>query len=151
VPQRLAEVLAIVVAGQGEDGAAVAEERAKCLLQMADGVAEGVGPGQLAEQVAGHEEDIDVLGAAVLGDPLDGAAQIVGAIDSPEAIGEVPVSGVQDPHRLHSDHVDDTIPEQLPSIVPQEGHRDQTQQARKKQSPGNTPGLWASFTGGIDW
>src|SRR5262249_22084638 len=100
VAQRLAEVLLVVIAGQGEDGAAALEEVGERLLQVADGVAQGLGAGQLAEQVAGHQQQVDRLGSAVAGDALDGAAQILRAVDPPEAVGQVPVSGVQDTHDL---------------------------------------------------
>src|SRR5206468_6467489 len=55
--ERLAEVLVVVVAGDGEDGPAVEEELLEGALDVLDGVAQGVRPAQLAEQVAGDEED----------------------------------------------------------------------------------------------
>src|SRR5262249_10805214 len=70
------------------------------LLQVADGLAQGLGAGQLAEQVAGDEQDVDLLGGAVAGDALDGPAQVVGAVDPAEAVGQVPVGGVQDAHAV---------------------------------------------------
>src|SRR5262249_9329772 len=93
-----AEVLAVVVAGGGEDGPAGGGGGVEGALQVADGVAQGLRAGQLAEQVAGDEQDVHGLGLAVVGDALDGPAQVVGAVDAAEAVGEVPVSGVQDPH-----------------------------------------------------
>jgi hypothetical protein len=98
VNERLTEVLVVVVAGEGEDGAAGFEELAEHLLPVADGLAEAVRPGQLAEQVAGDEQHVGPLVLAVLGNALDGPAQVVGAVDPAEAVAEVPVRGVEDFH-----------------------------------------------------
>ncbi len=66
------------------------------LLQMADRLAQSVRSSQFAEQVAGDEQDIDFFRAAVVGHALDGLAEIVGAIDAAESVGQVPIGGVQD-------------------------------------------------------
>jgi hypothetical protein len=98
VAERLAEVLVVVVTGEGQHGAAGGQEGAKGFLEVADGIAEAVGPGEFREEVAGDEEDIDRLGAAVVGDALDGRPQVVGAIDASESVGQMPVGGVQHSH-----------------------------------------------------
>ena len=85
-------------AGQGQDGAAAAQEVVEDPLQVRDGVAQPVGTGQLAEQVAGDQEHVHLLGLAAAGDALDGAAQVVGAVDPAQAVAQVPVGGVQEFH-----------------------------------------------------
>ena len=94
----LAEVFFVVITGEGQDGAAVAEETGEDFLQMAHGVAQRLSAGQFAEQIARDEEDVDALLPAILAHALDGLAQVVGSIDSTESVGEVPVSGVQNTH-----------------------------------------------------
>ncbi len=74
VLQRLAEVLFIVIAGQGQDGAAAMKKGLECLLQMADRFAKGVRSRQFAEQIAGDEQDIDFFQTAIVGHALDGFA-----------------------------------------------------------------------------
>ena len=98
--QRLAEVLLVVIAGQRQDGAAVAQEGSKTSCKWRIDSRRRVGPGQFAEQVAGDEQHIDLFRSAVVGDALDGLAQIVGAVDAAEAVAEVPVGGVQDAHAI---------------------------------------------------
>jgi hypothetical protein len=98
VPKRLAEALVVVIARQRQDGAAAGQEWAEHFLQMANCVAQPVGAGQLAKQVAGHEQHVGQLLLAVRADPLDRAAQVVGAVDPAQAVAQVPVGGVQDFH-----------------------------------------------------
>ena len=98
MPQRLTEALLVVIAGKRQDGAAVAQEAFEDRLQMADGVAQAIGAGQFAEQVAGDKEHIHFLGRAVIGDPLDGTAQVVGAVDATQTVAQVPVGGMQNAH-----------------------------------------------------
>ena len=98
VAKGLAEGLLVVIAGQGEDGAAIGEKWLEHALQMADGVAEAFVTGQFAEDVAGDEEDVNFFGATIVGDPLDAAAEVLGAVDAAQAVAEMPVGGVQDAH-----------------------------------------------------
>ena len=39
-----------------------------------------------------------VLDFGMIGDALDGAAQVVGTVDAAEAVAQVPVGGVEDAH-----------------------------------------------------
>ena len=71
MPECLAEVLVVVVAGDGQDCAAAAEERLERRLQVTDGLTQRVRPGQLAEDVAGNQQDIDLFGQTVFGDTFD--------------------------------------------------------------------------------
>ncbi len=99
VPQGLAEGLVVVVARQRHDRAAAAEERQEDLAQVPDRLAQGVGPAQVAEHVARDQQHVDPLALAVIGHPLDRPAQVGRPVDPPETIPQVPVGGVQDPHR----------------------------------------------------
>ncbi len=84
---------------------------------MANRIAKPIGSGQFAEQIAGHEQHIDVFAVAIAGDALDAAAQIVRAINAPEAIAQMPVGGVQDAHmKLIFSHRRAGSPPQLSSI-----------------------------------
>jgi hypothetical protein len=65
---------------------------------VADRLAKAVRPREFAEQVARDEQDVDALALAVVGDALDGAAQVVGAVDPAEPVAEVPVAGVEYSH-----------------------------------------------------
>src|SRR5262245_53785677 len=65
---------------------------------MGDGLAQSVGAGQVAEDIAGNYEHIDGFGAAVVGNALDAAAQVGSAIYAPEAVAKVPIRGVKDFH-----------------------------------------------------
>src|SRR5262249_33827748 len=92
------EVLVVVVAGDGDDGAALEQEGLKDLLEVFDGVAQAVGTAQFAEQVAGDKQDVGLFLFGVEGDALDGPAQVGGAVDAAEAVAQVPVGGVEDFH-----------------------------------------------------
>ncbi len=99
VPQRLAEVFLVVIAGQRQDRPALAQERLERLLQMADRLAQThPAPANSLNKIAGDEQDIDFFRQAIIGHALDGLAQIVRAIDATEAVGQVPVGGVQNAH-----------------------------------------------------
>src|SRR5947209_6892059 len=98
MPKCLAEILIVVVPGYGEDRAAAAQKLLERVLHVANGFAEPVRAGELTENVAGHEQDVDFFLAAIAGHPLDGPPQIVGAVDAAEAVAEVPVRGVQQLH-----------------------------------------------------
>src|SRR5262245_40996258 len=98
VGEGAAEVLVVVVAGERQDGPAAGQEVVEDRPPVLDRLAQPVRPGQLAEQVPGDEEDIDLFLAAVPTDALDSPAQVLGAVDSPEAVAEVPVGGMEDAH-----------------------------------------------------
>ncbi len=71
---------------------------------MPDRLAQGVRPGQLAEQIAGYEQDIDLLRPAIPGHTHDRFLQILGAVDAAEAVGQVPVGGMQNSHEFRPQH-----------------------------------------------
>src|SRR5262249_27495771 len=96
--QRLAEVLVVVVAGQGDDATAPKQKGEKDLVQMLDRFAQPLGPAQLAEQVAGDEEHVHLFLLAEPGDVFDGPAQVGGAVDATQTVAQVPVGGVEDSH-----------------------------------------------------
>jgi hypothetical protein len=66
---------------------------------MANRVPQSLGPGQLAEQIAGDEQDIDFFRLAVATNALDRSTQVVGSIDAAKAIGQMPVASVEDSHK----------------------------------------------------
>src|SRR5512135_1010548 len=95
----MTEGLVIVVAGQSNDRPPPAEEWEEDLLQVGDRLAQGIRPTQVAEQVPRDEQQVNRLALAITGDPLDPPAQVVGPVDPAEAVAQVPVGSVQDPHR----------------------------------------------------
>src|SRR5262249_7592033 len=83
VGQSAAEVLVVVIAGESEDGPAGREEVTEDMLPVLDALAQPVRAGQLAEQVPGHEQHIDLFLTAVCADALDGSAPVRGAAHPP--------------------------------------------------------------------
>ena len=75
-----------MVACQAQYRAAAREELLEHFLQMAYGVAQSLRPGQFAKEVASDEQQLDLLRAAITGDLLDGAAQVLRPVDAAEPI-----------------------------------------------------------------
>src|SRR5207248_9779822 len=80
------------------DGPAVEEELLDDRLQVFDQLAQTDGPAQFAEQVAGNQQEIDLFLLAVLRHPFDGPAQVLGAVDAPHAVAQMPIGGMEYPH-----------------------------------------------------
>ena len=87
-----------MIAGEGENRAALGEEIAERRLPMLDRFPQRIGSGQFAEQVAGDEQNVDFLALAMKGHPLDGSTEIVRAVDAAEPVAQVPIGGVEDAH-----------------------------------------------------
>ena len=98
-----AKVLVVVIAGEGKDGPAAGQKVAEDGLPVLDGLAQPIGPGQLAEQVARDQQNVDLLLPAVVADALDGLAEVESAVDPPEAVAEMPVGGVEEAHNPWND------------------------------------------------
>src|SRR5262249_2612545 len=96
--ERLAEVLIVVVAGDGQDGTASEQERLEDFLNVLDGAAQAIRTTQFAEKVTGDKQDVHRMILAVNGDALDVAADVEGAVNAAETVAQMPVGSVQNSH-----------------------------------------------------
>ena len=65
---------------------------------MADSIAKAIGPNDFTEDVAGDDQDIDILLGTQLSDALHRPLNLSRSIDPPQAVAEMPIGGVQESH-----------------------------------------------------